>query len=71
MLEWSASQVKDYQKFTPLCRVFSNPGMKRRHWEQVSQFTHFPVSTDIKLLKSKLMSIEEIFDHLNELELIS
>ena len=32
MLEWSASQVKDYQKFIPLARVFSNPGMKKRHW---------------------------------------
>ncbi len=41
MLEWVSSQVKDYMKFTPLIRVFSNPGMKQRHWEQVSEFTHF------------------------------
>ena len=71
MLEWSASQVKDYQKFIPLARVFSNPGMKKRHWEQISEFTHFPVSTDIKLLKTKLMTIDDIFEHLSELELIS
>lgn len=41
MLEWVTSQVKDYLKFSPLIRVFSNPGMKPRHWEQVSEFTHF------------------------------
>lgn len=41
MLEWVTSQVKDYMKFSPLIRVFSNPGMKARHWEQVSEFTHF------------------------------
>jgi hypothetical protein len=64
MLEWSAGQVKDYQKFIPLARVFSNPGMKKRHWEQISEFTHFQVSTDLKLMKAKLMSIEDIFDHL-------
>ena len=71
MLEWTASQVKDYQKFIPLARVFSNPGMKKRHWDDVSEYTHFPVSTDIKLLKTKLMAIDDIFDNLNQLELIS
>ena len=28
MLDWLTNQIKDYIKFTPLIRVFSNPGMK-------------------------------------------
>lgn len=28
MLDWITNQIKDYFKFTPLIRVFSNPGMK-------------------------------------------
>ncbi len=28
MLDWLSNQVKDYIKYTPLIRVFSNPGMK-------------------------------------------
>jgi hypothetical protein len=32
MLDWLSNQIKDYIKFTPLIRVFSNPGMKERHW---------------------------------------
>ncbi len=36
MLDWLTNQVKDYFKFIPLIRVFSNPGMKERHWTQVS-----------------------------------
>lgn len=28
MLDWLSNQIKDYIKFTPLVRVFSNPGMK-------------------------------------------
>lgn len=28
MLDWLTNQIKDYSKFTPLIRVFSNPGMK-------------------------------------------
>lgn len=44
MLDWLTNQVKDYMKFSPLIRVFSNPGMKERHWVQVSEYTHFPVN---------------------------
>jgi hypothetical protein len=28
MLDWLTNQIRDYIKFTPLIRVFSNPGMK-------------------------------------------
>ena len=36
MLDWLSNQIKDYIKYTPLIRVFSNPGMKERHWKAVS-----------------------------------
>jgi hypothetical protein len=36
MLDWLSNQVKDYIKYIPLIRVFSNPGMKERHWKGVS-----------------------------------
>jgi len=32
MLDWMNIQVKDYMKYSPLIRVFSNPGMQGRHW---------------------------------------
>ena len=32
MLDWLGIQVKDYMKYSPLIRVFSNPGMQERHW---------------------------------------
>jgi dynein heavy chain len=55
MLDWLTNQVKDYLKFIPLIRVFSNPGMKDRHWTQVSEYTHFPVNPDQNLLIRKLV----------------
>jgi len=55
MLDWLTNQVKDYLKFIPLIRVFSNPGMKERHWTQVSEYTHFPVNPDQNLLIRKLV----------------
>jgi dynein heavy chain len=71
MLDWLTNQVKDYLKFIPLIRVFSNPGMKERHWTQVSEYTHFPVNPDQNLLIRKLVEIDEIFDKLPDLELIA
>ena len=71
MLDWLTNQVKDYFKITPLIRVFSNPGMKERHWNQVSEYTHFPVNPDQNLYIRKLVEIDEIFDKIPELDLIS
>jgi len=36
MLDWLSNQIKDYVKYNPLIRVFSNPGMKDRHWKAIS-----------------------------------
>jgi dynein heavy chain, axonemal len=58
MLDWLTNQIKDYSKFTPLIRVFSNPGMKERHWSQVSEYTHFPVNPDQNLYIRKLVEID-------------
>ena len=55
MLDWLSNQVKDYQKSSPLIRVFSNPGMKERHWTQISEFTHFPVNPEQNLYIRKLV----------------
>jgi dynein heavy chain len=55
MLDWLGNQVKDYLKFLPLLRVFSNPGMQERHWEEVSQFTGFQVNPEQLLLIRKLV----------------
>lgn len=55
MIDWLSGQIKDYIKFTPLLRVFSNPGMKERHWAEVSKYTGFPVNPDQGLLIRKLV----------------
>jgi hypothetical protein len=36
MLDWLSNSVKEYIRNTPLIRVFSNPGMKPRHWTAIS-----------------------------------
>lgn len=33
MIEWLNQQVKEYVKNIPVIEVFSNPGMKERHWK--------------------------------------
>jgi dynein heavy chain len=71
MLDSLTNQIKDYFKLVPLIRVFSNPGMKERHWTQISEYTHFPVNPDQNLNIRKLADIEEIFDKIPEMELVS
>ncbi len=71
MLDSLTNQIKDYFKLVPLIRVFSNPGMKERHWTQISEYTHFPVNPDQNLNIRKLADIEEIFDKIPEMEVIS
>lgn len=67
MLDWMNVQVKDYMKYSPLIRVFSNPGMQSRHWEEVSKYTGFQVNPEQSLFIRKLVDIDEIFENLPQL----
>lgn len=63
-------KLKNFQEHMPLVRVFSNQGMKERHWEEISSITGFPIRPDRDLLLSKLIELE-ITKHLPQLEEIS
>ena len=39
MLESLNGTIKEYLKNLPLIKVFSNPGMEERHWQEVSKYT--------------------------------
>lgn len=31
------SEVEDFKKFVPIVQALRNPGMRERHWEQISR----------------------------------
>lgn len=68
MIEWLNAQLKEYQKNIPVVRVFSNPGMKDRHWTEVSKLIDFPISPEQALKLSNIISKEEVFANLAKLE---
>lgn len=54
MIEWLNQQVKEYGKNIPIVEVFSNPGMKERHWKELSLIIKSQISPE---QPSKLNSI--------------
>ena len=58
-------------KNLPLIRVFSNPGMKERHWTEVSKITGAPINPETNLSIKRVAEFDDIFDNLNKLEEIS
>ena len=54
----------------PLVRVFSNPGFKDRHWEDISTLVGFQIKPDRDVMLYKLIDLE-VTNHLAKLEEIS
>lgn len=54
-------------KNLPLIRVFSNQGMKERHWHEVSQLTGIPINPEGNLPVKRVAEIEGVFDKLSKL----
>lgn len=42
----------------PLVKVFSNPGLKERHWEEISAFVGFPIRPDKDVMLNRLIDLE-------------
>jgi dynein heavy chain len=48
--------IEDFKVHLPLIATLGNPGMKDRHWEQVSEIIGFPIK------KSPDMTLEKVID---------
>lgn len=51
------NSIDDFKQHLPLINTLGNPGMKERHWEQVSEIIGFPIK------KSPEMSLERVIDY--------
>lgn len=54
-----------------MVRVFSNPGMKEMHWAEVSKLIEIEIKPDQPLKLNNIVTKQEVFDKLTELEQIS
>lgn len=50
-------RIEEFRERMPLVMTLGNPGMKRRHWEQVSAIIGIPIKIDAELTLGKILSM--------------
>jgi len=55
-----ADDIKSFQKYIPVIAVFSNPGLKQRHFNQISKVINYegdPLSSASNLFLNKVIGL--------------
>lgn len=55
-----ADDIKNFQKYIPVIAVFSNPGLKQRHFNQITKVIHHegdPLSSSSHLFLNKVIGL--------------
>lgn len=50
-------RIEDFKDRMPTVMTLGNPGMKARHWEQVSTIADIPIKFDIELTLGKVLTM--------------
>lgn len=50
-------KIEDFRVYMPVVMTLGNPGMKSRHWEQVSAIVDIPIKLDPDLTLGKVLSM--------------
>lgn len=48
-------EIEEFRGHAPIVMTLGNPGMKDRHWEQVSEIVGFPIRPDAELTLAKII----------------
>lgn len=48
------TSIEEFREHMPLIATLGNPGMKSRHWEQVSEIVGFPIKVDKEMSLAKV-----------------
>lgn len=51
-------RIEDFRKYMPVVMTLGNPGMKRRHWDEVSAIVGIPIKLDPDLTLGKVLGME-------------
>ena len=49
--------MEEFKEHLPLVQTLFNPGMRERHWEQISDIVGFPLKPDEDMNLSKLVDM--------------
>lgn len=53
-------EILEFQRHVPLVSIFCNPGLKERHWDEISKRVGYPISPDRDIPFKKLIDAESI-----------
>ena len=51
------SKVEEFKEHMPLIQTLFNPGLRERHWEQISDIVGFPIKQDDETTLSKFVDM--------------
>lgn len=51
------SKVEEFKEHMPLIQTLFNPGLRERHWEQISDMVGFPIKQDDETTLSKFVDM--------------
>ncbi|KAL6424719.1 hypothetical protein ACFW04_009997 [Cataglyphis niger] len=63
-------RIEDFKDQMPIVMTLGNPGMKSRHWEQVSEIIGIPLKFDADLTLGKILAME-LDAYIAQFEIIS
>lgn len=63
-------RVEEFKEYMPLVSTLFNPGMRERHWEQVSDIVGYTLKPDDELCLSRLVDMN-LENHIAKFESIS
>ena len=50
-------KIEDFKDHMPIIMTLGNPGLKKRHWEQISEIVGFPIKVDSDLTLGKVLNM--------------
>lgn len=50
-------KIEDFRDHMPIVTTLGNPGMKKRHWEQISEIVGFSIKVDADLTLGKILNM--------------
>lgn len=71
MIDTLRKEVGAYKEYLPVVAVFSNPGMRERHWERVSKHINVNISREQNWTFKRVMDIDGILQNAKPLGDIS
>lgn len=49
------ARIEEFKEHMPVIMTLGNPGLKARHWEQVSELVGFPIKVDHNMTLAKIL----------------